>query len=129
MNAADFSQGLAGFVNGTNTWYRHWIDRRFFYTDGIKFLADNGAAWLLDAIFSHIKTNAIVQKEEFQVWRLKENPDKTATLVGDDGDGRILAQQRIPYTDFPLPEIKIYVEVGYADAESGGFIMMLPRER
>jgi len=129
MKPDEFAHNLAQFNNGTNTWYRHWLDRRFFYTDGMKFVADNGAAWLLDAIFSHIKTKLALQREEFQVWRLKVSPDNTAILVGDDGDGRKLAEQSIPFTDFPLSEIKIYVEVGYVDAEEGGYIMMLPGER
>ena len=35
----------------------------------------------------------------------------TATLTADDGDGNILVTQEIEFTDFPLPEIKIYVEI------------------
>jgi hypothetical protein len=41
---------LAQFT-GSETWYRHAINRNVLYTDGAQFLAERGGAyWLLDEI-------------------------------------------------------------------------------
>jgi hypothetical protein len=91
---------------GAQNWYRHFTGG--FYTDGAKYLADNaGAYWLLDAIFSW-QTEENVSQEPFQVWCLSVNDDTSALLTGDDGNGKEIASQDIPFTDFPLPEISLY---------------------
>ena len=57
--------------------------------------------------------------EEFQTWRLKVNPNHTATLACDDGNSRIVFSKEIEYTDFPLDEISLYFT---------NSVMMLPSE-
>jgi hypothetical protein len=44
----------------------------------------------------------------FQVWKLTVNPDHTATLACEDGNGKAVYSKAIEYTDFPLPEIALY---------------------
>lgn len=93
-----------------------------YATDGIKYLCEKGACyWLMDLIVSH-QFNPNVRKEEFQVWTLTVKDDK-ATAKCDDGNGHILATQQIQYTDFPLSEIKIYLQ---CDDEK--IVIMLPSE-
>ena len=46
--------------------------------------------------------------EEFQVWKLKVNADRTAILTCDDGNDNIVYTEQIAFTDFPLDEIKFY---------------------
>lgn len=48
-----------------------------------------------------------------------------ALLVCDDGNGNVLATQEIPYTDFPLSEITLYVQ---ENEYLGGLVVMLPSE-
>lgn len=95
--------------SGSETWYRHSLNRKVLYTDGAQYLAENGGAyWLLDSIAiaqAHIE---VVKAEEFQVWTLKVNPDSSALLTCDDGNGHVVHDQSIPFTDFPLPEVKLY---------------------
>ena len=95
--------------SGSENWYRHSLNRKVLYTDGAQYLAEQGGAyWLLDSIAiaqAHVKA---VKAEEFQVWTLKVNSDSTALLTCDDGNNRIVYKQSIPFTDFPLPEIKLY---------------------
>jgi hypothetical protein len=52
---------------------------------------------------------AAVAAEAFQFWILTVKPDYAATLVYEDGNGKIVHTQEIPFTDFPLPVIKFYV--------------------
>lgn len=91
---------------GTQNWHRHFTGG--LYTDGAKYLADQASAyWLLDAIFSW-QTETKVSEEPFQVWSLRVDDDKSALLTGDDGNGNEIASQSIPFTDFPLNEIRLY---------------------
>ena len=94
---------------GTEEWYRHSLNRKVLYTEGAQYLAEYGGAyWLLDSIAisqAHVK---VVATEEFQVWTLKVNPDSTALLTCDDGNGRIVYEQALSFSDFPMPEVKLY---------------------
>ncbi|MDH5723433.1 MAG: hypothetical protein OEY94_08955 [Alphaproteobacteria bacterium] len=104
LTAADLYQ-----FTGSENWYRHALNRKVLYTDGAQYLAEQGGAyWLLDTIAiaqAHIKA---VAAEEFQVWTLTVNPDHTALLICGDGNNRVVHTQSLPFTDFPLPEVKLY---------------------
>lgn len=94
---------------GTESWYHHGINRNVVFTDGSKYVADQGGAyWLLDAIAIAQHHEKDVAFEEFQIWRLKVNDYRTASLTRDDGNGNIVYTQRIAFADFPLDEIKLY---------------------
>lgn len=104
---------------GTEQWYRHGIARNVLYTDGAKHVAESGGAyWLLDEI-AFAQSIRQVAAEAFQVWKLKVNPDHSATLTCDDGDSNIRFMKHIEFTDFPLEEIAIY----FTDK-----VIMLPSE-
>jgi hypothetical protein len=70
--------------------------------------APTGAYWLLDEIALAQRYEKSVAGEEFQLWKLKVNPDHTATLTCEDGNGKTVYGKAIEYTDFPLPEIALY---------------------
>jgi hypothetical protein len=77
-------------------------------TAGIIALATEAECfWLLDAIGSYQGKNNKLDPE-FQVWKLTVNPDNSAVLRGYN-DETLIVEQKIPYTDFPLDEIKLYV--------------------
>jgi hypothetical protein len=99
---------LAQF-SGSENWYRHGINRTVLYTDGARYVAEHGGAhWLLDAIAiaqAHVKA---VEAEEFQVWTLKVNADRSALLTCEDGNGNAVYRQPVPFTDFPLAEVKFF---------------------
>jgi len=115
MNAEQLSNDLAHFSGSENV-YRHTMG--YVYTDGVKYLAENaGAFWLLDLIASY-RAKPKVRREPFVVWNVRVC-SKGAIVTADDGNGNKLATQRIPFTDFPLAEIKLYVSDG---------VIMLPTE-
>lgn len=94
---------------GTEYWHRHGLVRSVLFTDGAKYVADQGGAyWLLDEIALAQRFEKKVSGEEFQLWRLIVNKDSTATLVCEDGNGRNILSKVIPFTDFPLVEISFY---------------------
>jgi hypothetical protein len=109
---------LAQFT-GTANWYRHPLARSVLYTDGVKFVADlAGAYWLVDEIALSQLAEPALTMEEFQVWTLVVE-NTAAILRCDDGNGRVLLDKRIGYTDFPEQGIKLYFTDG---------VIMLPGE-
>ena len=91
--------------------------------------------WLIDAIASYQPglSRRVSQFSgelgiEFQIWFLRVNTEaSTAVLTchedwDEENPGAYpeIVRQEIPYTDFPLPEIKLYCE---------NRVLMLPTER
>jgi thiazole synthase ThiGH ThiG subunit len=102
---------LARFT-GTERWYRHPLFRDLLTTEGVQYLADHaGAHWLVDAIAAAQVSEAALQDEPFQVWRLKVNADRSAVLTYSDGNNGQLFRSEVSWTDFPLDQIDIW----YAD--------------
>jgi hypothetical protein len=103
------SLGDLRHFTGSETWYRHGVVRDVLFTDGAKYVADKGGAyWLLDEIAFAQRSQKCVAREEFQVWKLDVDADRTAKLSCDSGNGNIVYSKAIEYTDFPLPEIALY---------------------
>lgn len=97
---------------GSEHWYRHPLSRSITYTDGARYVAEAGGAyWLLDAIVSH-QLDPRVRAEQFQVWVLKVAEDRSAVLSCEDGDHHCVTSQAISFTDFPLPEITLWLTNG-----------------
>jgi hypothetical protein len=119
MQAKELKLNLRQFT-GSEQLYWHGF-RQLQFTDGVKFLAENAEAyWLIDAIASYQQR---LQNETFQLWLLivgdhhefiKPKPGKDCVLTcWQDRPVKgvtPLVSQQIVYTDFPLPEIKLYVE-------------------
>jgi Family of unknown function (DUF6876) len=105
LTAAELAQ-----FTGSENWYRHGLVRNVLFTDGAKYLADKaGAYWLLDEIAFAQRGEKAVATEGFQVWKLTVRLDlRTGTLTCEDGNGRVVFEKALDYTDFPLPEISLW---------------------
>jgi hypothetical protein len=94
--------------SGSEQWHRHGLVGNILFTDGAKYVADKaGAYWLLDEIALAQRFEKSVAAEEFQLWRLTVKLDHTAVLAREDGNGVAVLSKPIPFTDFPLDEIKL----------------------
>ena len=108
-NVATLTTSQLRQFTGSENWYRHGINRSVLYTDGAQFLAERGGAyWLLDIIAIAQQHEPRVAQEEFQVWKLLVRADRSATILCDDGNDNSVFTQEIPFTDFPLDEVKLY---------------------
>ncbi|CAD5985615.1 DUF6876 family protein [Planktothrix agardhii] len=132
LTAEQLKTELSQF-NGTENYYKHSLG--FSYTDGINFLAENAECyWLLDAIGSYqhkLRLNPMLR--DFQLWLLvvgdshefiKPETESMAVLTCWE-DTPVLGvkpavSQELPFTDFPMSEIKIYLE---------NKVLLLPDER
>ncbi len=108
IDAHQLAQELQAFT-GAENWYRHGLNPRITYTDGARWLAEKGQAyWLLDAIVAN-QLAPEVGREEFQVWTLKVDAEKgSAVLSCEDGDYKPVFEQKIEFTDFPMPFVQLF---------------------
>jgi dipeptidyl aminopeptidase/acylaminoacyl peptidase len=104
-------------------------------TDGVQYLAEEAQCyWLIDVIASHQTKKLLADKmlKDFQLWYLmvgdshefikpKPHHQAVVTCWGDTPDPEITPyiRQDIEFTDFPLPEIKLFLVQG---------VLMLPGE-
>jgi hypothetical protein len=99
-----FEAATLALFTGTQQYYR--LNRHAVLTDGTRYLADAaGAYWLMDAIASYLPQ--FTGRQDFVVAKLMRS-GCTAQLTLDDGNGRVLDQQHIEYTDFPMTSIQLY---------------------
>jgi hypothetical protein len=114
LTAQEFQVALENFIGSQNLYYRETPTGRIEYTDGIYFLQRNDCLWLIDAIASY-QTQEFKAVDDRQFWKLRVDPaTQTATLICDDGNGNIRVTQAIEFTDFPLSELNIYVEINHS---------------
>ena len=104
LNKSDLAQ-----FTGSESWYRHGINRAVLFTDGAKYVADQaGAYWLLDEIAIIQPHDARLRAQEFQVWKLAVSADQTGVLSCEDGNDNVVYTKQIEYTDFPQEGITLY---------------------
>lgn len=123
---------LAGFF-GTQAYHYTAVSRRagVFYTDGVRALLQMCEAyWLLDLIcYYQLECRKDEALHYIQFWTLRVNTnEETAVLSCERDAGEVVIQHRIAYTDFPLDEIKIWLEIGVVD-DTLALVAMLPGER
>ena len=109
MTPAEIQEGLNQHT-GTFQYYR--LSPHMVLTDGTAWLAEAaGAYWLMPAIDSwqpRCRKDEMLQ--EIQFWTLAVRPDKSARLTCYRDTNDPAFHQDIEYTDFPLTEIRLYVE-------------------
>ena len=111
-------QDLAQFT-GTTYYYR--ISKQHLLTDGTHYLAEQaGCYWIMDAVSSHV--TEIGTADWFVVVRI-EVEECRAVMRYEDGNGRELACQAMPYTDFLLSNLTLY-----AVWDTQHWVIMLPSE-
>jgi hypothetical protein len=120
LSRGEIEEGLTQF-HGTTCYSR--FQRGFLLTEGAKWLAESaGYYWLYDIAWS---VKPILAKGWFASLTLTVDLDaQTGEVVITDGHDRVLYKQRVPFTDFPLPEVKLFI----ADDEAGEKVIMLPGE-
>lgn len=87
-------------------------------TDGVIALANAAECyWLLDVIGSY-QTNKQLDPS-FQVWTLEVNLAEESGLAKGYNDTELIIAQEIPFTDFPLEKVSLYLIDG---------VILLPSE-
>ena len=104
---------LTGFI-GTESYHLHRLANGMIMklTDGCAFVreyAGEGAYWLFDIILSW---QYKLHQHPFQVWKLRQLENVSWMIQCTDGNETVLATQEIPYSDFPIDSIDIWLTDG-----------------
>lgn len=115
---AEIKAELAHFT-GTEAYHAYG---RILLTDGALRIAELCKAfWLMDVVASW-QTAKRVACEPFQTWEISVQ-DSKAEVKATDGNSKMLAEQKIEYTDFPMRSAKMYL------VNDGRYrVLMLPSE-
>jgi hypothetical protein len=104
LSDADLAQ-----LTGSECWYRHALNPTILFTDGAKYVADQGGAyWFLDELALSQRSQIRVAEQPFQVWKLTVHADYTGTITVEDGNYNVVFTKALDYTDFPAPEITLW---------------------
>ena len=118
MSATELEKNLSMFI-GTEQYHKLSF-MPLLATDGVAYLMKEAESyWLFDAIASY---QPKLKKEPFQVWILEKDKTGSGAVLKGYRDYseekpkkyKPLVTQKIPYTDFPLKKVKIWVENGVA---------------
>ena len=119
MESVETIRGIINQAIGS-TEYHKYSPFPFFpvITDGVKALAEAAECfWFLDVIGSY-QTNRKLDKA-FQVWTLERDKEGDGATARGFNDDVLIITQYIPYTDFPLTELKLFLCDG---------VIMIPSE-
>lgn len=116
----DYEQVLSN-NRGTEHHYKHTLCSYLLYTDGIKDMAETlQCYWLVDMIASYIPdmfkfANKMSSDRFVFPTVVAENNKATFKIIserynGDEAKEVALIKQRIPFTDLPDGEYKLYLE-------------------
>ncbi len=98
-----------GQFTGSEIVYRNPLFKKFVYTEGVRFLAQKAEAyWLIDYILSN-QIDEQVKAVDFQAWKIKVNENNSALIRLEDGDGNLVKEFRLEFTDFPLKEFTLWL--------------------
>lgn len=112
--------------------YRHSFFPKLIYTPGIQYLAETaGAYWLIDVVASHLNSSVFkraVQQDhrvlDLHFWNLTVSDDSSGLVTARvDSDEDAFIKQKIPFTDFPLKSIDLWVSY-----DGQFFTLYLPSE-
>ena len=119
MKSAQEILNIINHSTGITAYHRFSIIPGFpVITDGVLALAEAaGCFWLMDIIGSYQSNNALDKK--FQVWTLTVNTEDHTAVARGYNDTELIITQEIPFTDFPLQELKLFLIDG---------IILLPSE-
>lgn len=91
------------YFTGTEQYFKHTINPRFVYTDGVRYFArnaGNGAYWFLDIAATEI-FEIHAKKEEYFLNVKIVSTGNTAKIIVEDGNDGVLFKRDIEYTDCP----------------------------
>lgn len=126
-DAQELNNTIRSFAGGSDGRYRHHLNPRMIYSEGMKAVATAaGAYWLIDdiAIFAAAKYLKARLADEVSIGFVKLTVvDSTARMtlsLSDAKEPELL--QEIPYTDFPPGEWTFYLG---ADEDATGYVTVL----
>lgn len=104
QTAAELLSNLSHFI-GTERYYR--LLPTFVVTEGLKYLMDEADCYWLAQLYGLHLVSVDFHENPFTVLKfVRKGEGGTVTI--EDGNGKVLVQQRLDYTDFPFDAYSLY---------------------
>jgi hypothetical protein len=118
MSANAFYVQLKRFRRSSER-YAHWPGD-FFYTEGVRFLAEGARCYWLIAVIAILQERALQDYwlRQFQLWELLVEDHRGILICSRDSEDEAF-RRTLPITDFPIDSLTLYVQGG---------VLMLPSE-
>ena len=92
---------------GTESYFRHGLNRNFLYTEGAQYFAEQaGAYWFLDIMATEV---AELQGDNPFISVEMTVKDQAALITATDGDETTIWDRRISFTDCPDGTYKFFL--------------------
>ena len=104
QTAAELLGNLSHFI-GTERYYR--LLPTFIVTDGLKYLMDKAECYWLAQLYGLHLVSVDVHKNPFTVLKFVRT-GSGGTVTIEDGNGKVMVQKRLDYTDFPFDSYSLY---------------------
>jgi hypothetical protein len=122
MNASKATKLQNELSKFTGTELYHRMLPTFVVTDGVKYLMDAADCYWLTQLYGLQLVDIDFNEEPFTVLKLTRKGHGAIVRI-EDGNGGMLVEQRIDYTDFVLDSITLYASWG-----GEHWLCMLPSE-
>jgi hypothetical protein len=111
---------------GSEQFFKHSINRKLIYTEGIQYLAKNARCyWFIDEIAVILLPSLLKNRyDEFYSIQLLVT-DCSAVITVGDGNGNTHMKHKIEWTDFPISGIPVDF---YLCASGEHYCLMLTNE-
>ena len=130
---AEILEGLKHFHGSAEIYQLSPLFPGFCISEGVRYLRNEAEChWLIDDIAAfqiHPKVRRHPKLKEEQFWTLDVKEDRTAKLKCEWDSGKVVIQQNISWTDFPLAQIRIWIARGQFQNGKGYILAYLPSER
>jgi hypothetical protein len=93
----------------TGTHYAHWARSDMRWTEGVQFLTEHGAAWLIDKIVLS-QSEPSIQRVPHQIWTFTLLTWSAGGVLTCESQGRqLIASYNIAFTDFTITPFELWV--------------------
>jgi hypothetical protein len=104
QTAGQLQANLAQFI-GTERYYK--LLPTFVVTDGVRYLMDEAGCYWLAQLYGLHLVGIDFNLHPFTTLKIQRKAQGASVNI-EDGNGRLLSQQRLDYTDFPLDHFTLY---------------------
>lgn len=110
MNTEQLLNAYHAVRNGTEHYYRHSLVHIFFYSDGIKEMADAGCHWMVDVLATELPGQFRIRPLDTLCIVTLDVVDGKAFFVGEFSDDDVTPWKRtFGFTDMPAGQYKFLV--------------------
>ena len=123
---SNFSLSELFQFTGSEQFFKHGINSKLIYTEGVKYLAEKtGCYWLIDDIACVLLPYLLKKHNDWFYSIQLLVTESAAVITASDGNGEILINHKVKWSDFPITGEPVKFYLCESDKH---YCLMLPSE-